>query len=141
MAAPDGFELPRLLGALERRLCDRLACRLSAAGSSLHEWRVLAQVADGAGRAMSEVAAALDIPPSTATKLVDAMVASNLVYRRGDENDRRKVVIHLAPRGRAAYERLGLLVEEEQAELATLADAADLRRLTHLLAQLNEQVV
>jgi len=140
MAGPDGFELPRLLGHLERRLCERLVRRLSAAGSSLNEWRVLAQLAEGPGRAMSDVAGSLDIPASSATKLVDAMVAANLVYRRGDETDRRKVVIHLAPRGRAAYDQLAPLVHAEQAELATLADEADLRQLTRLLAQLSEQV-
>ncbi len=140
MSGPDGFELPRLLGHLERRLCERLVRRLSAAGSSLNEWRVLAQLAEGPGRAMSDVAGSLDIPASSATKLVDAMVAANLVYRRGDETDRRKVVIHLAPRGRAAYDQIAPLVHAEQAELATLADEADLRQLTRLLAQLSEQV-
>ena len=140
MSGPDGFELPRLLGHLERRLCERLVRRLSAAGSSLNEWRVLAQLAEGPGRAMSDVAGSLDIPASSATKLVDAMVAANLVFRRGDETDRRKVVIHLAPRGRAAYDQVAPLVHAEQAELATLADEADLRQLTRLLAQLSEQV-
>jgi len=140
MSGPDGFELPRLLGHLERRLCERLVRRLSAAGSSLNEWRVLAQLAEGPGRAMSDVAGSLDIPASSATKLVDAMVAANLVFRRGDETDRRKVVIHLAPRGRAAYDQIAPLVHAEQAELATLADEADLRQLTRLLAQLSEQV-
>jgi len=140
MAGPDGFELPRLLGHLERRLCERLVRRLSAAGSSLNEWRVLAQLAEGPGRAMSDVAGSLDIPASSATKLVDAMVAANLVYRRGDETDRRKVVIHLAPRGRAAYDQIAPLVHAEQAELATLAHEADLRQLRRLLAQLSEQV-
>lgn len=140
MSGPDGFELPRLLGHLERRLCERLVRRLSAAGSSLNEWRVLAQLAEGPGRAMSDVSGSLDIPASSATKLVDAMVAANLVYRRGDETDRRKVVIHLAPRGRAAYDQIAPLVHAEQAELATLADEADLRQLRRLLAQLSEQV-
>lgn len=140
MSGSDGFELPRLLGHLERRLSERLARRLAAVGSSLNEWRVLAQLAEGPGRAMSDVAGWLDIPASSATKLVDAMVAANLVYRRGDETDRRKVVIHLAPRGRAAYDQIAPLVYAEQAELATFADEADLSQLTRLLAQLSEQV-
>ena len=72
MSGPDGFELPRLLGDLERRLCERLAGRLSAVGSSLNEWRVLAQLVEGPGKAMSDVAGLLNIPASSATKLVDA---------------------------------------------------------------------
>jgi DNA-binding MarR family transcriptional regulator len=137
---PDDFELARLLGHLERRLSDRLVRKLSAAGSSLNEWRVLAQLAAGAGSAMGDVATALDVPASSATKLIDAMVAANLVHRRGDDNDRRRVVVHLAPRGRAAYARLAPLVQAEQAELSALADEGDLQQLTSILTRLSHKV-
>ena len=140
MTGPDDFELPRLLGYVERRLSERLVRRLAAAGSSLNEWRVLAQLVEGAGSAMSDVASALDVPPSTATKLIDAMVAANLVYRRGDENDRRRVVVHLAPRGRAAHAKLAPLVQAEHAELTALADEGDLQQLTRILTQLSRHV-
>lgn len=140
VTGPDDFELARLLGYLERRLSNRLVRRLSAAGSSLNEWRVLAQLVEGAGSAMSDVASSLDVPASTATKLIDAMVAANLVYRRGDENDGRRVVVHLASRGRAAYARLAPLVQAEQAEIAALTEDGDLQQLTRILTQLSQQV-
>lgn len=140
MTGPDDVELAMLLGYLERRLSDRLERTLSAAGSSLNEWRVLVQLVDGAGSAMRDVARSLDIPASTATKLIDAMVASNLVYRRGDENDGRRVVVHLAPRGRAAYAELAPLMQAEQDEFAALAEDGDLQQLTRILTRLSRQV-
>lgn len=140
MTGADDFELARLLGYLERRLTDRLVRGLSAAGSSLNEWRVLAELVEGPGSAMRDVAISLDVPASTATKLIDAMVAANLVYRRGDDNDGRRVVVHLAPRGRAAYAKLAPLVQAEQAELTALAGDDDLQQLTRILTQLSRQV-
>jgi DNA-binding MarR family transcriptional regulator len=137
---PDDVELTALLGYLERRLSDRLTRKLAAAGSSLNEWRVLAQLVDGAGSAMRDVATSLDVPASTATKLIDAMVAANLVYRRGDENDGRRVVVQLAPRGRVAYERLSPLLQAEQEELTALTDDGDLEQLTRLLTRLSQKV-
>ena len=140
MSGPDDFELPRLLGDLERRLSKRLVRLLGAAGSSVSEWRVLARVVEAPGLTMSDVASSLAIPASSATKLIDVMVARNLVYRRSDEGDRRKVVIHLGARGRSLYERLAPLVEAERAALAELADEGDLQQLTRILTQLTQQV-
>ncbi|UZJ26844.1 MarR family winged helix-turn-helix transcriptional regulator (plasmid) [Rhodococcus antarcticus] len=140
MIGPDDVELTGLLGYLQRRLSDRLTRKLAAAGSSLNEWRVLAQLVDGGGSAMRDVATSLDVPASTATKLIDAMVAANLVYRRGDENDGRRVVVHLAPRGRVAYERLSPLLQAEQEELTALTDDGDLEQLTRLLTRLSQKV-
>ena len=140
MPGPDDVELAGLLSYLERRLSDRLTRRLTAAGSSLNEWRVLAQLVDGGGSAMGDVATSLDIPASTATKLIDAMVATNLVYRRGDGNDGRRVLVHLAPRGRVAHDRLTPLVQAEQQELTALTDDGDLEQLTRILTQLSRQV-
>lgn len=140
MSASDAFKLQQLLGQLERRLSERLVRRLTDAGSSVNEWRVLAQLVEAPGRPMSDIAGSLGVPASTATKLIDGMVATNLVYRRTDDTDRRKVIVHLGTRGHDAYERLVPLVQAEQAELATLADEADLRLLTRILTQLTHQV-
>lgn len=134
------LELTQLVSRLEQRLSQRLVRRLAAADSSLKEWRVLSCLADRGGRPMSEIARALAAPAPTTTKLVDAMVAENLVYRRSDDEDRRRVLIFLAPRGRKKYEVLAPLVAQEQEELSALADEKDLRELVRLLTQLTDRV-
>lgn len=129
-------DLADLLSRAERRVSRRMAAVLGAAGSSVPQYRVLSGLADGAGHPMSEVAQLAMLPAPTATKLVDRMVADGLVYRRGDETDRRRVLVFLAPRGRQAHERLRHLVGREHADLAGGSDGPGSEELIRLLTRL-----
>lgn len=51
---------------------------------------------------MTEIADFAMLPAPTLTKLMDRMVSDNLVYRRADERDRRRVAPYLAEPGRGA---------------------------------------
>jgi DNA-binding MarR family transcriptional regulator len=64
---------------------------------------------------MSEIAEFALMPPPSTTKLIDRLVSANLVYRRVDPTDRRRVLVFLAARGRAAHRRLRPVVEESLA--------------------------
>lgn len=140
MSVHSVLEVAQLISHLDRRFAQRQLRCLAAADSSLKEWRVLSCLADRSGRTMTGIAEFLMTPPATTTKLIDTMVANNLVYRRSDDGDRRRVLIFLASRGREKYERLAPLVAQEQAELSSLADEDDLRELVRLLTQLAERV-
>jgi DNA-binding MarR family transcriptional regulator len=90
---------------------------------------------------MTEIAEYAMVPAPSLTKLVDRMVADNLVYRRADPGDRRRVLLYVAERGRALHERAAHRLSADQAafrgalaggnpdELDALAAA-----LTHLTA-------
>jgi len=140
VSAHHEFEPAVLISQLERSFSQRLVRCLSTAGSSIKEWRVLSCLSDRPGRTMTEVAEILASPAPTTTKLIDTMVANNLVYRRRDDTDGRRVLILLAPRGREKYERLVPLVAQEQDRLSSLANEDDLRELVRLLTQLTERV-
>jgi MarR family transcriptional regulator, organic hydroperoxide resistance regulator len=104
--------LLELLSHAQFRVTSRVAAALQERRSSLEEWRVLSLLADGEGHAMSEISEfTLMLPPST-TKLIDRMVSTNLVYRRVDPTDRRRVLVFLSARGRAAHRRLRPVVDE-----------------------------
>lgn len=109
--------LSLLLRQADRRVTSRLSALLVARGSSLEQWHVLSCLADGAGRAMNEIGATVVLPPPTMSKLIDGMVASNLVYRRVDVRDRRRVLVFLTARGHRLHRRLSPAVERQQAEL------------------------
>lgn len=51
------------------------------------------------------------------SKLIDGMVADNLVYRRVDVSDRRRVLVFLTARGHRLHRRLSPAVERQQEEL------------------------
>jgi DNA-binding MarR family transcriptional regulator len=135
-------DLEHLLSAVAHRVTRRLSAVLDAQGSSLEEWRVLTLLVTHDGQSMSVIASFSMLPAPTLTKLIDRMVAANLVYRRRDEQDRRRVLVHLAPHGRALFTRLQGLIRDEQARrdaaVAEVVDPADLSRLlADVLAQLD----
>lgn len=122
----------------ERLVAGRLSRLLVAAGSTLDEWRVLSLLARRGGQSMSAIAAATLLAPPTLTKRIDGMVADGLVHRRVDDTDRRRVLVLLAPRGRAAHRRLADPVLEEERRVAELGAGArvDVERVTRLLGEL-----
>ncbi|MEU6090943.1 MarR family winged helix-turn-helix transcriptional regulator [Streptomyces sp. NPDC047085] len=132
---PSSPDLAHLLSHAERRLGRRLAAVLAEEGCSVEEWRVLSAVADGQGHPMSEIADHALMPAPTLTKLVDRMVAGNLVYRRPDPDDRRRVLLHLTARGRILHQRAAHRVHSDQTRLLdAIGDQGRLAQLLPLLA-------
>lgn len=119
-------------------MVERQCAALAVEGCGVEEWRVLNFLAEG-GRTMSETAEHAGIPSPTLTKLVDRLVANNVVYRRIDFEDRRKVRIFLTTRGKSLHRRLAAIVEHSQAEL--LDETADPGLLEDLLDRVNAAIV
>ena len=133
-------ELALLLGEAERRVARRLAQVLADHDCTLERWRTLALLDGGESHRMSELAEVAQLPPASLTRLIDGMVGDNLVYRKADDSDRRLVLVHVAPRGRALYRRLseriaaetdGIFGEVDHDELAQLVES-----LTDFVARL-----
>lgn len=96
---------------------------------------MLSLLVDGVGRPMSEIASYVMLAPPTLTKLIDRMVADNIVYRRGDEQDRRRVLVFPSDRGVAKYMAIKSAVDSEQTELAQLLGSKDVATLTKVLSR------
>lgn len=99
-------QVARLVTQAERALTRHLARALELEASTVDEWRALSLLADGRSRAMSELAEFAMVPAPSLTRLVDRMVSDNLVYRKVDPRDRRRVLVRIAPRGEALHRRL-----------------------------------
>jgi DNA-binding MarR family transcriptional regulator len=128
-------DLSHLISHVDRRLAERVLAALEPEGCDLDEWRVLNLLAEGTGLPMAAVADCVGMRPPALTRLVDRLVANNLVYRRVDLEDRRRVRIFLTPRGKSLHRRLAALVERSQAELFASSDDAEL--LQYLLRRLD----
>ncbi|GLZ50214.1 hypothetical protein Acsp06_63990 [Actinomycetospora sp. NBRC 106375] len=98
----DGDESLRLLSLVEHTLTGRLEEALRSQGSSLDQWRILRLLADRGGCPMNVVADHVLLLAPKLSKLVDRMVSANLVLRRRDHSDRRRVLIVVSARGRRA---------------------------------------
>jgi DNA-binding MarR family transcriptional regulator len=133
-------ELAQALSRAERCVSRRLARALEPEACTVEQWRILLLLGDGRGHRMSELAEFALLPAPTLTRLVDRMATDGLLYRRIDERDRRRVLVHLTRRGRALRRSAGERVEREQEALLAGADAKDVQRLRALLDELAERV-
>ncbi|MFY1615742.1 MarR family winged helix-turn-helix transcriptional regulator [Micromonospora sp. WMMD736] len=130
-------DLLRSLTRAERLLSRRLAAVLADDELTPEAWRVLCLLADGQGHPMSGVSAEASLPPGTLTKLVDQLVDRNLVFRRIDVLDRRRIRAYLTTRGRREHARIDERVRASLAEAGVPADTALLDDLADLIARLD----
>ena len=135
-----GDESLRLLSMVERAVTQRLDDALKAHGSGIDQWRILSLLVEQGGSPMNVVADhALLLAPKL-SKLVDRMVAANLVLRHADEQDRRRVLLAASPRGRQALIEWNAAVVEVQDEFRGIL-GPDADRLDDLLRRLSRGLV
>jgi len=75
-------------------------------GLTMTQVRVLFLLRNEGGASAGGLAEALNVTPSTLTRIVDRLVSNGLVRREGDEYDRRLVRHRLSDKGAPAVEEL-----------------------------------
>jgi DNA-binding MarR family transcriptional regulator len=128
--AATGETLVLAISDAERRLTRRLASLLAHHDCTVERWRALNLLAHGESHRMSELAEFTQLPPASLTRLVDGLVADNLVHRKPDPSDRRGVLVHITERGLALKHALSerivaerMLGDVDEQEAAALLDA------------------
>jgi DNA-binding MarR family transcriptional regulator len=101
---------------------------------TLPQYRALVLVATRDHTTVSDLAAALDIHPTTATRLVDRLVRKKLVRRVESSTDRRRTELHLAAAGRRLVERVTDRRRAELARIAARMRSGEAGRVTRALA-------
>jgi DNA-binding MarR family transcriptional regulator len=107
-------ELVLALSDAERRVTRRLSQVLAHHACTTERWRALTLLSRGSGHSMSELAEFTQLPPASLTRLVDGLVEDNLVHRKADPRDRRRVIVHITPRGRTLQRRLSEAIAAER---------------------------
>jgi len=67
---------------------------------TLPQYRTLVVLSDGGARRLADLADALGVSPSTATRMCDRLVRKGLITRTRDDLDRREVNLEVTPAGR-----------------------------------------
>lgn len=98
--------------------------RSALADLSMPQFRVLAALNRHPGASLSNLAARVGQTLSSASKLIDALLARDLVTRAESLADRRRVTLAVTEQGRAALDAV---------------EAAAHERLTELLSQLSDE--
>ncbi|WP_166660166.1 MarR family winged helix-turn-helix transcriptional regulator [Actinomycetospora succinea] len=133
----DGEESLRLLSLVERTLTARLEEALRGVGSSLDQWRILRLLAERGGAPMNVVADHVLLLAPKLSKLVDRMVSANLVLRRRDVEDRRRVLIVVSARGRRALAEWDEVTADVRGQFRDLL-GADAEQFEALLRRLQD---
>lgn len=133
-----------LLNQVASAVAGRVAAALAEHDLTLDQWRVLHALVTTGPRTMTGLTSDTNITGPTLTRVVDKLVERALLYRNVDADDRRRVVVHVAARGRALVQRIEPRVEEaERSGLAPLLaqEARTFRELLKRIASPNEEEV
>jgi len=121
---PDQSVLLALQRATHATL-HRLTTELSALGLTPSEINALANLADGRGRTVSQLAAVVGARPTTLTSVLDRLDRRGHITRGPVAGDRRAVLVELTDSGRLAADTIQqTLTGVERRALATLPAAS-----------------
>src|SRR5262245_12260537 len=122
-----------LIASLSRQLEEQVKERIRPEGIPVEQFRVLALLSESDGLSMRSLASQALVDPTTLTKMIDKMTTEALVYRAPDPEDRRKVMIYLAPGGKALYKRLSGILDDQQRTLTRKLNGPKAEELKRLL--------
>ncbi len=97
---------------------------------SLPQYRALVVLASRGPQRPVDLAHALGVDPSTATRMCDRLARKRLINRRRDMTDRRVVVMDLSASGRRLVESV---TERRRREIDRIIDAVDPTERTNLV--------
>jgi len=115
-----------LLGVAARSLAE-------ADHVTLPQFRALVVLSSRPGATVSELAEALDIHPTTATRLCDRLVAKQLIRRTEGVHDRRITEIRLAAAGRRLVQKVTARRVKALNDIASRMDSATWEAATAVL--------
>ena len=102
--APDQRSLLWLLVQTGRHAQNTAEAALDEHGLRYDLWAVIDLLRARGTCAMAEIADEVVIPPPTATRVVDKLIADGLVHRLSDPADRRRVLARLTRRGEQLHD-------------------------------------
>lgn len=102
-----------------RALVGVAARSLAGIDVTLPQYRALVVVGTRPAVPVGDLAVALDVHPTTATRMCDRLVSKRLVRRVHAPGDRRTVELHLTAAGRRL---LGRVVDRRRRDLAAIVD-------------------
>jgi DNA-binding MarR family transcriptional regulator len=90
------------------------------------------------GGSAADMISGLGVTKQAASQLIDTLVLRGYLIRETDPSDRRRMVITLTDRGRAAAQAVVTGIDDIDAELATMISPAELAGLRTALSALSE---
>jgi DNA-binding MarR family transcriptional regulator len=138
-ADPAGDEsLADAFGAVARQLREKSAETLAPWDITPAHLRALRTLARHGTMRLSELSDRLQIAPRTATEVVDALQARDLVRRRADPADRRAILVEVTERGAGMLAEIRATRGTEAGRTFGRLGPADRAELARILSQLRD---
>ena len=130
-------QLPSWLSSAVARKAQRLVNEaLAQEGARRQDFTVLTSLAEQGPASQAALGRRLWIDRSDLHAILNDLERDGLVNRIRDEQDRRRNLVAITPRGKAALKRLDKRVDAAQKALLEPLSATDRRELRRLLEQL-----
>ncbi|HUZ19411.1 MAG TPA: homoprotocatechuate degradation operon regulator HpaR [Acidimicrobiales bacterium] len=140
----DHPDLPRLVREALESLLSLFRPIINHFGLTEQQWRILRVLGGLSGAEQHELARACQIVPPSLTGVLSRMERDGLVERSRVASDQRRVLVTLAPKGRATIASLAPLIDAQYQALTDALGtplAADLERvLNELVAAVPSRV-
>ncbi|MFA4914890.1 MAG: MarR family transcriptional regulator [Burkholderiaceae bacterium] len=117
-----------------RSVADRALADLDL--SQATAWPIVMIGRLGEGVRQGAVAEALGIEGPTLVRVLDQLVASELIQRHEDPSDRRAKTLHLTPAGRALREKVETVLIDVRRQVFADIDPADIEATLRVLGTL-----
>jgi DNA-binding MarR family transcriptional regulator len=138
-ADPAGDEsLADAFGAVARQLRDKSAETLAPWDITPAHLRALRTLSRHGTMRLSELSERLQIAPRTATEVVDALQARDLVRRRADPGDRRATLVEVTDQGAGVLAEIRATRGTEAGRIFGRISPADRAELARILAKLRD---
>ena len=121
-----------------KAVCDKLASRFGL--TQAIAWPIVAISRLGDGVRPGVIAEAVGIEPSSVVRLIDQLVASGLIERRNDANDRRARLLFLTDEGRRKAGEIEMALVPLRRQLLNGLSEHDLDICMHVFKTLGESI-
>ncbi len=95
------FELMENWKELSNEVANFRGKKIKEAGLSFHSLLIVNHLYKQPGTTQSDLSELMSVSKPTTSSLVDTLVRKNLLTRKTDESDRRKITLHLTEEGTA----------------------------------------
>jgi DNA-binding MarR family transcriptional regulator len=140
--APEPLDLERfepfLINSLTRRVNGRLEKAFRRKRLSIHDWRLLATLANTMLTRPADIADYIATDPSTLSRMIDRFVRAGVMVRHKPAGEARITELALTRPGHALYEAAREVIAQERDRLVGGLTAAEKQQFTRLLVKLCE---
>lgn len=131
----ERFE-PFLINSVTRRFNGRLEKAFRRKRLSIHDWRLLATLANTPLNRPAEIADYIATDPSTLSRMIDRFARAGVVVRHKPAGEARITELALTKLGRSLYEAAFAVITQERDRLVGTLTAAEKEQFQRLLVKL-----